>query len=111
MSGTAHRFSDDKLNEFYDEFKAHEKEESDISRQLLDCLGDNRRAIDEIREENRAAIAQIRNDTRELIEAWQAAEGAVKVAGVLGAFVKWLSGVAVIGWLVVEMGKHIDKIK
>ncbi len=48
--------------------------------------------------------------TKDLIDAWVAAQGAIKVGRAAGSFVKWLSGFAIIGLFIVwldEAGANI----
>jgi hypothetical protein len=50
-------------------------------------------------------------NTKGLVEAWQAAKGAIKVIHVVGTIIKWLSALAVAGtvlWALIE-GKPIIK--
>jgi hypothetical protein len=40
---------------------------------------------------------KLRDSTQDVVEAWRAANGAVKVASAIGKFFKWLSGFGILG--------------
>lgn len=50
-----------------------------------------------MQEQNTEAIGALTRSTQGLVEAWQAADGAIKVGSAVGRFVKWASGLAVVG--------------
>lgn len=97
------RFSDDQLNQFYLEFKEHVAGEHRIVEELMRCLKENKNSVNE----NTEKLETLSKDSRDLIDAWRAANGAVKVAAALGNAFKWLSGLAIIGWVITEMTKNI----
>ncbi len=45
--------------------------------------------------------------TRDIISAWNAANGTVKTLSALGRFVKWVSGFAFVGAFIVWAAKHL----
>jgi len=59
--------------------------------------------------EVRAGQAKIIEQTSDIVDAWQAAEGAVKVARAIGLFVKWLSGFSVIAAIITYVMQHTPK--
>ena len=66
-------------------------------------------------EKNTEMIKELTNSTRDLTEstrdivnAWQAANGTVKTMSMVGQFVKWLSGFAVIGVAVTWVFDHFS---
>lgn len=75
------------------EYQEHVKEEEDRWRHLMSLQEKN----NELQEENSKNIEKIADSTKDLVEAWEAANGAVKVGAVFGRFVKWASGFAFIG--------------
>ena len=66
-----------------------EKKIEDLDERVCDLIG--------ACEENNKSIKALTESTEGLVEAWQAANGAVKVGAALGKFVKWASGLAVVG--------------
>ena len=86
-----HKF-DNHIKEFHthcDSFRRHCDEEDRRWGQLIT-----------VQEYNTFAIKELTESTRDLIRAWQAANGTVKVMSVVGRFVKWLAGFAVVGTVV-----------
>ena len=49
-------------------------------------------------ERNTDSIKELTESTRDLVSVWQSVDGTMKIMSVLGRFVKWLSGFAVIGF-------------
>ena len=47
--------------------------------------------------QNTEAINSLAESTKGLVDAWQAANGVVKVGAALGSFAKWAAGIAVFG--------------
>lgn len=108
----ARRFSDNELREFFEKFQEHEVKfqehevkELVISNQLLECQSD----LTEAHKDLSNKIDKLSKDTQDMVDAWKAAQGTVKVAGVLGKVVKFLVGLAIAGWIAVEAFKHHDK--
>ena len=62
---------------------------------------------------NTEDIEKLVASTQNVVDAWKAANGAVKVAGALGKFVKWLSSLAVVGvgivWVIAKIDPHFFK--
>lgn len=87
------RFSDDKLSEFYAEFKQHvEKYEEKIK-------SDNSKfeALIEAQRQNTAQIALLIDETRDLIELKRDIQGATRLGTSLQRFGLWLTKWGVIG--------------
>lgn len=54
----------------------------------------------EMQEENRKGIRHIKDSSADLLSAWQAANGAIRVGVTLSKFIKWLGSVAVVGVII-----------
>ncbi len=96
MTQDHRRFADDKLNEFYEEFVDHIDKEREMQSNLTASVDQNTRMVREIH-----------RDTKDLLEAWQAAQGALKVIATMGRAVKWVAGLlAAVGviWYTVRHG-------
>ena len=94
------RFSDDELAMFYREFKEHQQHEVHDREQLMRCMTDNKEAVDRLTAE-----------TRDLVKAWKSANVVVDVSAALGKFVKWVVGLGLPIYAIVEFFKHTDKLK
>ena len=102
--GDEMRFSDEKLNSFYQEFKQHVadfKDHVENEKLLIERIANGQEA-------NTEAIRDLTRNTIDLVEAWNGAQSVVKVGSLLGQFVKWLTSLAVIGvaikWLLDNVG-------
>lgn len=73
---------DNHIQEFHD-FKVKDQERWD---QFIDC-----------QERNTEAIKTLVNTTASVVDAWRVGQNVVKAGSVLGRFIKWLSGVAIVG--------------
>lgn len=76
------RFADEELNVFYAEFK-----------QLEVRMNEEREEFKEFMTENREATKALTKSTSGLVEAWTAAQGAVKVTAIIGNVLKWGLGI------------------
>ena len=85
------------------EFQLHIEEEDARWDHLIAVQESNTSAITNLT----AVIAQQSESTHDMVEAWNAAHGAIKVGSALGRFVKWLSGLAVIGVAVTWLLEHL----
>lgn len=94
------RFTDEELHEFHEQFEAHVQHEKQDRQELLECLQANKTALQELAE-----------DTKDLREAWHAAEGAVKVGAFMGRLFVWATGVVGVSWAIMEILRHSDKVK
>lgn len=99
------RFSDHQLVRFHNDFiehvkrfDNHEAEEQNKHEQLIAA-----------QQANTAAIKQLSDDTKELLNAWTAAQGAVKVGTAMGRVFRWLSGLAVLGGFLTWLANHGPK--
>ena len=87
----------DKLQEALElhikEFEMHVEAENDRWLHLIN-----------LQEQNAKSITALAESTKDLVEAWKAADGAIKVGAAFGRFVKWLTGIAIVGigvsWLI-----------
>lgn len=75
-----------KLDAHIDEYRMHVEEENNRWDQLIT-----------ITEKNSDSIHELAISTRDIVDAWKAADGAIKVGVTVGKFVKWLTSLAVIG--------------
>jgi len=53
-----------------------------------------------VQERNTQSIKELTESTGDLISAWQAATGTVKMMSAIGGFIKWLGGFAILGTLI-----------
>lgn len=82
-----------KLDSHIDEYKQHRDEYKQH------CEDEEKRWDHLIiaQERNTESIKELTEATRDIVKVWQAADGTMKTMSVLGKFVKWLSGFAVVG--------------
>jgi len=85
------RFSDDKLEGFYQEFVLHQEafemhrtEQQQFNTELLASI-----------KENTTAVASLASKTETIMEVWAASQGAFKVMKWVGSAVKWVAGVLI----------------
>jgi len=74
-----------RLDSHIEEFRSHAEEEQVRWDRLLDA-----------QEKNNEAITIIAESTKDIVDAWQATSGAIKVGKNLGRFIKWASGFALV---------------
>ncbi len=89
------RFSDEKLETFYQEFKAlagrfDAVEARDLDRDAREL------ARDELMRSNTEAIRELNESTATLVQAWGDAQSVVRVGSALGKFAKWGAGIVVV---------------
>lgn len=99
VSDDGKRFTDDKLRSFYDEFKEHQNHEVHDREQLIKCMTENKESVDALTKK-----------TKDLLEAWEAANAVVRVSAGLGKVVKWIAGLGIPIYAVIEFLKHVDKV-
>ena len=75
-----------RLDSHIEEFRSHAEAEQERWDKLLSA-----------QEKNNEAIREIAESTRDIVDAWQATSGAIKVGKSVGRFVKWVGGFAIIG--------------
>jgi hypothetical protein len=75
-----------RLDNHIEEFRSHSEAEQERWDKLLSA-----------QEKNNEAIREIAESTRDIVDAWQATSGAIKVGKSVGRFVKWVGGFAIIG--------------
>lgn len=87
----------DEFHEHRNEYKAYREEEAERWDHLLMSQAENARAISDMAEAS-----------RDMLTAWEAATGAVKVLSAFGKFIKWLGTFTFIGafftWLITHFG-------
>jgi len=88
----------EKLDNHIAEYDERRKQEDDRWDHLLQC-----------QEQNTQCMKDLTDSTKGLIEAWEAANGAVKTLSALGRFVKWLSGFAIVGGAATWTVEHFTK--
>jgi len=90
------RFSDEKLNTFYQEFMGlSERFDAAEARELERDVREQAR--DDVIRVNTETMQELNANTATLVQAWADAESVVRVGSKLGKLVKWLSGLAFIG--------------
>jgi len=101
------RFSDEKLNRFYQDFKQHVDLVDKHIADFKDHVENEKLLIERIadgQEANTRAIESLAKNTSDLVEAWNGAQSVVKMGSLLGKFGKWLTGLAFLGvafkWLI-----------
>ncbi len=82
-----------KLDDHIEEYKKHCEDEEKRWGHLIVSQERNTQSIRDLT----ASTKELTESTRDIVSAWQAANGTVKIMSTLGAFVKWLSGFAVVG--------------
>lgn len=88
-----------KLDGLKNDFEKHEEKGWDIHEKYIAA-----------QEQNTIALKRLANKTHDMVEAWEAAEGVVKVGSYIGKFVKWISGFAVLAGILHWAGIHIPDI-
>jgi len=63
-----------------------------------------------VQEQNTKAMQDLTNSTQDIVAAWSAALGAVKVGKVVGGFAKWLGGFAVLGVVFSWISQNVQAI-
>lgn len=100
MTGDEMRFSDLRLEKFYQEFKTHQREYREHIEEETVLMGE----MMTCQQENTAAITNLTENTTELIDIMNTAQGVVKAGAVLGRFGKWIGSIAILGiglkWLI-----------
>lgn len=84
-----------RLDDHILEFRRHSEEEAERWNKLI-----------EITQENSKNTAMLIESTHDMVEAWNTASSVVKAGTVLGKFIKWLSGFAVVGAAAVWVIEH-----
>ena len=90
------RFSDDRLQAFYVEFRAHVRRQDERYEDLLERIAENTRATNSLAEK-----------VGGLLEAWETATTAVRMTAAIGRIVRWAGGVAAAAatlWYLVKHG-------
>lgn len=70
---------------FYEEFSDHKKEIIQLVKQLTKC-----------QQKNTEMIEQLSENTRDLIEIYKDAKGAIRIGGMIGRFFQWILSIAAI---------------
>ena len=73
--------------------------------QLIQSQEDTNKSIKELV----ICTTELHTSTKDVVEAWNAAEGAVKVGAVVGRFVKWVAGFAVLASALSWIGLALPK--
>ena len=89
-----------KLDDHIDDFHRHCEDEEKRWDHLIVAQERNTKSIEELTTSTKA----LTESTRDIVAAWNAANGTVKTMSALSKFIKWLSGLAFVGmffaWLV-----------
>ena len=103
--GQSRRFSDEELHQFRQQFIDHVEQfgqHEEDERAKYDCLLETLNA-------NTAAINRTEESTKDMVAAWEAAQGAVKVAAAMGTLFKFLAGLAFVGGFFTWLASHGPK--
>lgn len=85
-----------KLDNHIENFDQHCADEDKRWSHLMATQEHNTESIKELISSNK----DLADSTRDIISIYQAADGAIKTATVIGKFMKWLSGFAIVGAIV-----------
>lgn len=88
-----------KLYDHIEAFNAHVANEDMRWQHLIEMQEGNTNAIHELT----VAITHQSEATKDMVAAWNAANGAVKVGAAVGRFIQWASSMAIIGAAAVWM--------
>jgi len=101
-----------KLDEHICELKMYQETNQAMFRKLLESIKANT-ASNQV---NNESITQLTMATKGVVEVYTASQGAIKVGGAVGRFVKWVSGFACVGvgitwlWSSLDNHAHIDML-
>ena len=93
-----------KLDGHIEEFHEHCESEEKRWEHLIVAQERNTKSIEDLTR----STQELTESTRDIVLAWNAANGTVKTMAVLGKFVKWLSGFAVVGVIASYISKLFD---
>jgi transketolase len=82
-----------KLDDHIEEFQTHCEDEEKRWSHLIEAQERNTKCIEDLTTSTR----ELTESTRDIVSAWNAANGTVKTMSALGKFIKWLSGFAFLG--------------
>lgn len=101
--------TEEEAERFLVEFAEHREEFEQHQKDFQQHCNDAEARFLECHEKTQEGLQQLSYDTQDLLNAWHAAEGAVKVSVALGKVFKWLSGFAIVGamltWIIEHAGK------
>lgn len=91
-----------KLDNHLEEYKQRCDAEDERWDHLIVAQERNTKCIQDLTESTKA----LTDSTKDIVAAWQVANGTVKTMSLLGKFVKWLSGFTVVGAAIAWMADH-----
>ncbi|MEW8189936.1 MAG: hypothetical protein AB2766_11585 [Candidatus Thiodiazotropha endolucinida] len=97
------RWTDEKLSEFYEEFKQHRVEEKDKWDEILKAVRENA----ECTKRNSEAIAEINDKTEGMISAWETYQSGVKIAFGMGKVADWIKSLSIYAFIIAWITGHI----
>lgn len=94
-----------KVDGLVGEFDRHRDEENSRWEHLILVTEQNAK----ISKANNESITELATSTHDMVEAWNNTNGAIKVGAAVGKFLKWMSGFAVVGYLLQWSVEHFSK--
>lgn len=93
-----------KLEDHIQSYKKHCEENEKRWERLMVSQEHNTQCVRELTETTRA----LTESTHDIVMAWNAANGTIKTATVVGRFLKWLSGFAIIATFIAWLSERIN---
>lgn len=94
-----------KLDDHIEDYNKHCEDEEKRWDHLIVAQERNTQCIKELTQSTK----ELTDSTRDIVSAWNAANGTVKTMSALGKFIKWLSGLAVVGVAINWVLEHLPK--
>jgi hypothetical protein len=94
-----------KLDDHIEDYKKHCEDEERKWDHLIAAQEHNTQCIKELTQSTK----ELTDSTRDIVSAWNAANGTVKTMSALGKFIKWLSGLAMVGVAINWVLEHLPK--
>jgi len=91
-----------KLDDHIEDFNEHCEQEEKRWEHLIVAQERNTKCIEDLTRSTK----ELTESTRDIVSAWNAANGTVKTMSALGKFIKWLSGFAFIGGFLMWLFKQ-----
>lgn len=104
------RFSDEQLQDFYEQFIEHSKTEEHMHAAYTARIADYERSQQELRdtlEDTTDALNSLTHSISSMLTAWEIAQGAWKFTGFIGGVAKWVAGVSIAVatlWYMIKQG-------
>lgn len=92
-----------KLDAHIQEFRDHVEQEDMRWSQIIDGQEKNNVAISQLVE----CTKDLHESTSDVVEAWKTGTSVIKFGGMVGRFIKWLGGFAIVGGMIAWLSNHI----